>query len=309
MPADAQSTPAGAALRAAYGDDAFGDLTDAQVEQAVRARLQRGLPPLPWTRDTWEGIDGAVSRLKSERTGPPQTDTDAMRSRIDAEVERLKRERRAQADTAPRRPSRFGLATSVVQPELEDLRSAISDGLQTPPGRPVMARSRTGTLYPSETSTGAVDNAKAFTRGASGVGIDTAENATSPLGLALGALGTRAGRALTGTTLNVAGKASGAAGRGLEGIGNTIEKPANLVSLIELLHNPRASLAAFAAPYAARTGGDVLQRVGRVLGYLGELAREVDNPTIPTEGRYVPSPNAPNLHVYTRVPITKPPGN
>jgi hypothetical protein len=75
--------------------------------------------------------------------------------------------------------------TSLVAPELEGVRGTVNDALATPHGTPVMARSRTGALYQSETGTGAVNAAKSATRGFAGSMIDQAEGASSPLGLAL----------------------------------------------------------------------------------------------------------------------------
>jgi len=79
--------------------------------------------------------------------------------------------------------SRVGVATSVIAPELEATRGAMNDALAVPRGASVMARSRTGNLYASETGTGAVDAAKSFVKGAGNVAVDTAEGATSPLGM------------------------------------------------------------------------------------------------------------------------------
>lgn len=73
--------------------------------------------------------------------------------------------------------------TSMLAPELEQARSALDQATAAPHGQPIMARSRTGTLYPSETGTGAVNAAKAAARGAGGALIDQAEGVTSPVGM------------------------------------------------------------------------------------------------------------------------------
>lgn len=74
--------------------------------------------------------------------------------------------------------------TSMVAPELEAVRGKVNDALATPHGQPIMARSRTGALYPSETGTGAVNAAKNAGKGFAGGMIDQAEGMTSPLGVA-----------------------------------------------------------------------------------------------------------------------------
>lgn len=79
---------------------------------------------------------------------------------------------------------RGGLAhplTSVVAPELEAARGL----LPAPVEQPIMARSRTGALYPSAIGTGAKTIAKA----AGDVAIDQAEGATSPVALATAGAG------------------------------------------------------------------------------------------------------------------------
>lgn len=74
-------------------------------------------------------------------------------------------------------------ATSLLAPELEGARSALTSATEAPHGQPIMARSRTGALYPSEEGTGAINAMKASARGAGGALIDQAEGVTSPLGL------------------------------------------------------------------------------------------------------------------------------
>lgn len=84
-------------------------------------------------------------------------------------------------------PKRGGLRrpmTSLVAPELEGAREKVNTALVTPHGTPIMARSRTGALYPSETGTGAANAAKSFGRGFAGGMIDQAEGVTSPIGIA-----------------------------------------------------------------------------------------------------------------------------
>lgn len=73
--------------------------------------------------------------------------------------------------------------TSVIAPELESARGALNAATEAPHGQPIMARSRTGTLYPSEEGTGALNAAKGAIRGGGGALIDQAEGLTSPLGI------------------------------------------------------------------------------------------------------------------------------
>ncbi len=90
----------------------------------------------------------------------------------------------------------FHPLTSIAAPELESLRGSLNAATQTPHGQPIMARSRTGTLYPSETghppgqsvAQNVGDIAKASARGAGGAGIDQLEAVTSPVGLAAAGL-------------------------------------------------------------------------------------------------------------------------
>jgi hypothetical protein len=103
-------------------------------------------------------------------------------------------------------PSRWGPFTSVLNPELESLRSVINNALAPTPGQPVMARSRTGALYPSEIGTPA-EAMKGAGRGAAKAGIDQIEGFTSP-SVVGGAFGARVGNRM-GAALNAAGPESG----------------------------------------------------------------------------------------------------
>lgn len=107
--------------------------------------------------------------------------------------------------------------TSMLAPELEGARSALNAATETPHGQPIMARSRTGTLYPSETGTGAVNAAKASARGAGGALISQAEGLTSPLGLAT------AGAAKGVSTLVNSPSARGTVGRVMQFVGNNVD--------------------------------------------------------------------------------------
>lgn len=95
---------------------------------------------------------------------------------------------RVNAPNAPKAKtwSRIGIATSVLTPELEAARAKMNSSTELGPEQAIMARSRTGALYPS--SIGTPTNAmKGFTRGAGNAAIDIAEGATSPIGLAVAA--------------------------------------------------------------------------------------------------------------------------
>lgn len=126
-------------------------------------------------------------------------------------------------DAAPVPIERGGLAhplTSVIAPELESARGALNAATKAPHGQPIMARSRTGTLYPSEEGTGAIDAAKGAARGAGGAALDTAEGLTSPLGLTAGI----AGRAFSSIKNSI--PTQSIIGRGLRMIGDfNITKP------------------------------------------------------------------------------------
>ena len=80
--------------------------------------------------------------------------------------------------------------TSVVAPELEQLRGAVDAAVPLTHGTPIMARSRTGALYPSETGPGSVGGfVKNLGNAAAGAAIDQAEGMTSPVGLATEVIG------------------------------------------------------------------------------------------------------------------------
>lgn len=91
--------------------------------------------------------------------------------------------------TAPEAPARGGLMhplTSVINPELEAVRGTLNAATAERPGdtQPVMARSRTGALYPSGINTGGVGAiARGVASGAGNAAISQAEGATSPLGI------------------------------------------------------------------------------------------------------------------------------
>lgn len=95
---------------------------------------------------------------------------------------------------APEAPARGGITrplTSVVQPELEAMRGTLNAATAERPGdtQPVMARSRTGTLYPSGINTGGVGAiARGVASGAGNAAITQAEGATSPLGIVAAAI-------------------------------------------------------------------------------------------------------------------------
>lgn len=117
--------------------------------------------------------------------------------------------------------------TSMVAPELEGARSALETATEAPHGQPIMARSRTGTLYPSETGTGAVNAAKAAARGAGGAVLDQVEGLTSPLGLAT------AGAAKGASTLANSPSARATTGKVLQFIGDDLidlRKPLKVVA-------------------------------------------------------------------------------
>lgn len=90
-------------------------------------------------------------------------------------------------EAPPPQVDRGGLThplTSLLNPELEGVRAKLNTSMATPHGQPFMARSRTGTLYPSETGTGGVDIAKTAARTVGGFALDNAEGLTSPAGIA-----------------------------------------------------------------------------------------------------------------------------
>lgn len=126
-------------------------------------------------------------------------------------------------DAAPAPVQRGGLMhplTSVVAPELESARGALNAATEAPHGQPIMARSRTGALYPSEESTGALNAAKGAVRGAGSAAIDTAEGMTSPLGIVGGVAGAT-GRAVANSPAS-----QGFLGRTLRMIGDfDLRKP------------------------------------------------------------------------------------
>lgn len=110
--------------------------------------------------------------------------------------------------------------TSVVAPELEAARGALAVATDAPHGQPIMARSRTGALYPSEEGTGAVNAAKAAARGAGGAVIDQTEGVTSPVGLLT------AGAAKVASTLEKSPLARAAAAKLLQFVGDfDLRKP------------------------------------------------------------------------------------
>lgn len=110
--------------------------------------------------------------------------------------------------------------TSVVAPELEAARGALAAATDAPHGQPILARSRTGALYPSEEGTGAVNAAKAAARGAGGAVIDQTEGVTSPVGLLT------AGAAKVASTLEKSPLARAAAAKLLQFVGDfDLRKP------------------------------------------------------------------------------------
>lgn len=117
--------------------------------------------------------------------------------------------------------------TSMVAPEIESARSALNAATDSPHGQPIMARSRMGTLYPSETGTGAVNAAKAAARGAGGAVLDQVEGLTSPLGLAT------AGAAKGTSTLMNSPSARATTGKVMQFIGDDLidlRKPLKVVA-------------------------------------------------------------------------------
>lgn len=103
------------------------------------------------------------------------------------QIEYFKSKGATVVEPPPPQVDRGGLThplTSMLAPELEGVRSKLNTATDAPHGQPIMARSRTGTLYPSETGTGAVNAMKAGARGAGGAILDQVEGVTSPLGVA-----------------------------------------------------------------------------------------------------------------------------
>lgn len=89
-------------------------------------------------------------------------------------------------------PIRGGLShplTSLFAPEIQKVRDYLMSLTGTTPGTPVMARSRTGALYPSEVPQGGMEDiAKHAARGAGGELLNQAEAVTSPVGATAAAI-------------------------------------------------------------------------------------------------------------------------
>lgn len=147
----------------------------------------------------------------------------------------------------------FHPLTSLLAPELEKVRGILRGWTSAPAGQPVMARSRTGSLYPSEEGTGAVNAAKAAARGAGGALIDQAEGITSPAGIVT------AGLAKAAPTLPSGPTVARGAGSALEEVGDAVNllKPLHAVKRAGTALKNAGAAAAEERAYPARSMSDV----------------------------------------------------
>jgi hypothetical protein len=213
-----------------------------------------------------DDYDAAARQVAA--TAEPGLSRDDFYARVDQALARNRPPPSTASTVAAPQPGRptVGVFGSLVSPELKHLRQVVSDSLSTPAGTPIMARSRTGALYPSQEGTGAIDAAKNFASGAASAGIDQLENATSPAGLASLAVGP-AGRVAATTARRVAAPALEGTGLALQLAAALAHRPLGWWSAYELLaaRNPLRAVISAGAPYATSLAGQGLERLGTAI--------------------------------------------